>query len=45
MPIDFTQIPNPCYVIEEALLRKNLKKIRQVSQEAGVEIVLAFKGF
>ncbi len=45
MPIDFTQIPNPCYVIEEALLRKNLEKIRNVSQEAGVEIILAFKGF
>ena len=45
MPIDFTQIPNPCYVIEEALLRKNLEKIKRVSEEAGVEIILAFKGF
>lgn len=45
MKIDFKQIPNPCYVIEETLLRKNLSTIRQVSQEAGVEIILAFKGF
>jgi len=45
MPIDFKQLPNPCYVIEEPLLRRNLEKIRQVSQEAGVEIILAFKGF
>ena len=45
MSIDFLKIPNPCYVIEESLLRKNLEKIRRVSQEAGVEIILAFKGF
>jgi carboxynorspermidine decarboxylase len=45
MSIDFTKIPNPSYVIEEALLRKNLEIIRGVSQDAGVEIILAFKGF
>ncbi len=45
MSIDLTKIPNPCYVIEESLLRKNLEIIRGVSQDAGVEIILAFKGF
>ena len=45
MSIDFTKIPNPCYVIEESLLRRNLEIIRGVSREASVEIVLAFKGF
>ena len=45
MSIDFSKIPNPCYVIEESLLRKNLEKIRSISLEAGVEIILAFKGF
>ena len=45
MTIDFTQIPNPCYVIEESLLRKNLETISRVGSEAGVEIILAFKGF
>jgi carboxynorspermidine decarboxylase len=45
MPLDFSQIPNPCYVIEEALLRKNLEKIKWVSEQANVEIILAFKGF
>ena len=45
MAIDFTQIPNPCYVIEESLLRKNLETISRVGSEAGVEIILAFKGF
>src|SRR5665647_2394219 len=45
MSIDLTKIPNPCYVIDEALLRRNLEKISGVSREAGVEIILAFKGF
>jgi carboxynorspermidine decarboxylase len=45
MSIDFSKIPNPCYVIEEHLLRRNLELIRNVGREAGVEIILAFKGF
>ncbi len=45
MAIDFTQIPNPCYVLDESLLRKNLELIQWVKQEAGIEIILAFKGF
>ncbi|MEI6277006.1 MAG: carboxynorspermidine decarboxylase [Prolixibacteraceae bacterium] len=45
MSIDLSKIPNPCYVIEEALLRRNLEVIRKVSLDAGVEIILAFKGF
>lgn len=43
--MDINKLPNPCYVIEEKLLRQNLEKIRAVSTEAGVEIILAFKGF
>jgi len=45
MSIDFKKIPNPCYVIQEILLRRNLEKIQGVGREAGVEIILAFKGF
>ena len=45
MTIDFTKIPSPCYLLEEELLRKNLQLIRSVKNEAGVEIILAFKGF
>lgn len=37
--------PNPCYVIEEDLLRRNLQLIRHVAEEANVEIILAFKAF
>lgn len=39
------QIPSPCYVMEEALLRKNLALISNVAREADVEIILAFKAF
>lgn len=45
MPIDFSKIPSPCYLLDEALLRKNLKIISYVQKEAGVEIIMAFKGF
>jgi len=45
MPIDFHQIPTPCYVIDEGLLRNNLASIRRVKEEAGVDILVAFKAF
>ncbi len=38
-------IPNPCYVIEEELLRRNLTLIKSVADRANVEIILAFKAF
>lgn len=43
--IDFNSIPSPCYVMEEALLRKNLTLIKSVKDRAGVNIILAFKAF
>ena len=43
--IDLTQIPSPCYVMEESLLRRNLELIRTVQERAGVSIILAFKAF
>ena len=45
MAIDFLQIPSPCYVLEEKLLRKNLELINRVQNESGAEIILALKGF
>jgi carboxynorspermidine decarboxylase len=41
----FSAIPSPCYVILEEKLRKNLELISMVRNAAGVEIILAFKGF
>ncbi len=38
-------VPSPCYVMEEALLRRNLSLISRVANESGVEVILAFKAF
>ncbi|MBK8558119.1 MAG: carboxynorspermidine decarboxylase [Lewinellaceae bacterium] len=43
--MDLTKIPSPCFVLDESLLRKNLELIQHVQQEAGVDVILAFKGF
>lgn len=43
--MDIKKIPSPCFVLEEVRLRRNLEVIHRVQREAGVEIILAFKGF
>lgn len=43
--MDYSKIPSPCYVIDEAAFRRNLELIRSVKERAGVEIILAFKAF
>lgn len=43
--IDYSKIPSPSYVIDEARLRNNLELIKRVKESAGVEIILAFKAF
>lgn len=45
MSIDYTEVPSPCYVLEEKLLRQNLELIDRVQQEAGCTIILALKAF
>jgi len=45
MPVDYTKIPSPCYVIDEERFRNNLSLIRMIAEESGAEIILAFKGF
>lgn len=45
MPIDFTKIQTPCYVIDEALLRNNLALLQQVKKAVGIDILVAFKAF
>ena len=42
---DFKEINRPVYVLEERLLRRNLELIRDVSEKAGMEIILAFKAY
>lgn len=43
--MDYSKIPSPAFVLDEKLLRKNLDLINKVQIEAGIEIILAFKGF
>ena len=38
-------IPSPCFVLDEQKLENNLSLIKHVSDQAEVEIILAFKGF
>lgn len=45
MAIDITKVPSPCYVMDEALLRSNLKLIRSVQDASGAQIIMAFKAF
>ena len=43
--MDYSKIPSPAFVLDEKLLRKNLELIGDVQKKAGIEIILAFKGF
>lgn len=43
--MNFSNIPSPAYVIDEALLRRNLQLICSVKERVGVDIILAFKAF
>jgi carboxynorspermidine decarboxylase len=45
MPIDFKKVQTPCYVIDELLLRNNLRLIKQVKEAAAVDMLIAFKAF
>jgi carboxynorspermidine decarboxylase len=43
--INFNKIPSPCYVIDEALLLKNLELIKKVKEAIGIDILVSFKAF
>jgi carboxynorspermidine decarboxylase len=43
--MDYTKIPSPAFVLDEKMLRRNLELIDSVQKKAGIEIILAFKGF
>lgn len=43
--INYNQIPSPCFVLDEVKFRNNLELIRSVKDQAGIEIILAFKAF
>lgn len=45
MNLDLSQIPSPCYVLEEKLLEQNMEILARVQRESGAKIICALKGF
>ncbi|MDQ6992480.1 MAG: carboxynorspermidine decarboxylase [Mariprofundus sp.] len=45
MSIDISNIPSPCYLLEEDKLTANLKLLKRVQLESGCKIILALKAF
>ena len=43
--IDYSQVPSPCYVLEEARLVKNLELLKSVRERTGAKIICALKGY
>jgi carboxynorspermidine decarboxylase len=45
LAIDYAAVPSPCFVLDEARLRKNLELLADVSARSGATIICALKGF
>lgn len=45
MNLDFNACLTPCYIVDERLLKQNLKLLNEVQQRTGCSILLALKGF
>ncbi|OFX80188.1 MAG: carboxynorspermidine decarboxylase [Bacteroidetes bacterium GWE2_29_8] len=45
MNINFSEVPSPCYVLDESLLIKNLELLDYVQKKADCKIICALKGF
>jgi len=43
--IDLNGLPSPCYVVDRALIERNLKILDRVQRESGAKILMALKGF
>jgi carboxynorspermidine decarboxylase len=43
--MDYLQIPSPCFVLDENRLRQNLETLKSISQNTGIHILIALKGF
>lgn len=43
--MEFTQLPTPCYVVDEELIEKNLKILSGIRERTGAKILLAQKAF
>lgn len=43
--LDLSRLPTPCYVVDKALLERNLRLLAKVKKESGAKVLLALKGF
>lgn len=41
----YDEIESPSFVLDEALLKKNLELLKSIKERAGIKIILALKGF
>lgn len=42
---DATRVPSPCFVVDEAIVQRNLEILARVQRESGAKILLALKAF
>lgn len=43
--IDYSQVPSPCYVLDESRLVRNLELLKKIENSANVKIICALKGY
>ncbi|MCL1957634.1 MAG: carboxynorspermidine decarboxylase [Fibromonadales bacterium] len=43
--IDYSEVPSPCYVLEESRLLRNLEILSKVQKKGNAKIICALKGF
>ena len=41
----YTNLPSPCWLLEESLLLKNLELMKYVKEKSGAKVLLALKGY
>ena len=42
---DLDRVPSPCFVVDEAAVRRNLEVLQDVGERAGAKVLLALKAF
>ena len=43
--MNFSELPSPCYIVDEAILDRNLSVLKEVQDRTSARIILALKGF
>ena len=44
-PLDYTQVPSPCFVLDETRLRRNMEILDDIQKRGNVKIICALKGY